>query len=282
MLKPFRVAQPTSVTEASAELARLGEAAKVYAGGVELLLLMRHGLAEAELLVDVKRIPELSQLSWDGQALSIGACVTHARLEHDPMVATHAPLLADSERHVGNIRVRSQGTLGGNLCFADPHADPGTALLVHEASVTVSGGREVPLDDFLRGMYEVALEPGELLTSIRVSALLDGWRSAFKRFEQFYRPTLNVAAAVLPEDGRLSGVRVAVGCVGPKAVRLAELEERLCGLPLADALRLVGESTRYLQETLEPVSDLLGSAEFKIHLTKVLVCRALEEATANA
>ncbi|HEX6510921.1 MAG TPA: xanthine dehydrogenase family protein subunit M [Chloroflexota bacterium] len=281
MLKPFRLLRPSSVEEASAELVRLGEEARVYAGGVELLLLMRQGMVEAGSLVDVKRIPGLDRLEWDGQRLTIGACVTHRRLEHDPLVAERLPLLAEAEQHVGNIRVRSQGTLGGNLCFADPHADPGTALLVHEAAITVAGatgGRELPLSDFFRGMYEVALDEGEVLTAVHAPPLPAGWGHAFQRFEQFYRPTLNVAAAARLDDGRLAELRLAAGCIGPRAVRLAELEQQLQDAPVADAVRLVGDSGAYLEERLEPVGDLLGSAPFKIHLSKVLIGRAIEQA----
>jgi aerobic carbon-monoxide dehydrogenase medium subunit len=285
MLKPFRLLRPTTIEEASRELTSLGDGAKVYAGGVELLLLLRHGIAEAEYLVDVKRLPGMDHLSWDGRQLSVGACVTHRTMEDDALVAAHLPLLAEAERHVGNVRVRAQGTLGGNLCFADPHADPGTALLVHEATVTLagaSGQRELPLSSFFRGMYDVALEEGELLIGIRAAPLPAGWSWGFRRFEQFYRPTLNVAAAVRCEGGRLAEARIAVGCIGPRAVRLAELEQRLRGLPLADALRLVGESAVYLEERLEPVGDLLGSASFKIHLTKVLMGRAIKQAAGVA
>lgn len=285
MLKPFRLLRPTTAEEASRELTRLGDQAKIYAGGVELLLLMRHGIADAEYLVDVKRIPGMDHLTWDGHQLSIGACVTHRTLEDHPLVAEHLPLLAEAESHVGNIRVRAQGTLGGNLCFADPHADPGTALLVHEASVMLAnanGQRELPLSGFFRGMYDVALEEGELLTGVRVPPLPAGWSWGYQRFEQFYRPTLNVAAAVHADDGRLASVRLAVGCVGPQAIRLSELEQRLRELPLAGALRLVAESASYLEERLEPVSDLLGSAGFKIHLTKVLIGRAIKQAAGAA
>ena len=281
MLKPFRLIRPDTIEEASGELKRLGEEAKVYAGGVELLLLMRQGMVDAGYLVDIKRLPDMHGLSWDGGSMRIGACVTHRTLEHDPLVAERLPLLAEAERHVGNVRVRSQGTLGGNLCFADPHADPGTALLVHEATVTLAGGgtpRELPLADFFRGMYDVDLAEGELLTGVRVRPLPPGWGSGYQRFEQFYRPTLNVAAAVRAEGRTLAEIRLAAGCVGPRAVRLDHLEQRLRGLPLADALRVVGESAAYLEERLEPVGDLLGSAGFKIHLTKVLIGRALEQA----
>jgi len=277
MLKPLRLLRPTTAEEASRELSRLGESATVYAGGVELLLLLRHGFAEAEYLVDVKGLPGMNRLEWDGSALAIGAGITHRTLEDSSLVRQHAPLLAEAEGHIGNIRVRTQGTIGGNLVFADPHADPATALLIHNTTVRIgsaTGLREMALQDFLRGNYEVALEPEELLLELRVPPL-DDWRSAFLRFEQFYRPTLNVAAALNGAD-----VRLAVGCIGPTAVRLLELEERLRGGPAADMERIVGESAGYLEQRLQPVSDQLGSTEYKLHLTKVLLRRALRQAAA--
>ena len=281
MLRPFRVLDPTTTAEAASELGRLGEQARVYAGGAELLLLMRQGLLEADYLVNVKRIPKLDEVSWDGQRVRMGATTLHRRLETDPLVRERLPLFAYAESHVGNIRVRNQGTLGGNLCFADPHADPATALLVHEATVTVagaSGERQMSLDEFLVGTYQVALEPDEILTEVQATPLPAGWGHAYQRIEQYYRPTLNVAAAVRPEDGRIGEARLAVGCVGPKSVRLSELEEQVRGLTVDEAKRLAAESAAYLTEQLEPVGDLLGSAEYKIHLTGVLLGRALGQA----
>jgi carbon-monoxide dehydrogenase medium subunit len=281
MLKPFRVVTPTTVSEAAAELDRLGEAARIYAGGAELLLLMRHGLMEPDYLVNIKRVPDLNGIDWDGQILRIGAAVTHRELEYSSLLANHVPILAEAERHIGNIRVRNQGTLGGNLCFADPHADPGTALLAHDATVTVEGGngpRQMSLDDFFVGTYETALDPSELLTEIQIPPLPTGWGWSFKRIERFYRPTVNVAAAVSAADGRIGEARLVVGCVGPRALRLPELEARIEGLTHADAQRAIGESRAYLAERLEPVGDLLGAADYKIHVTSVLLTRALEEA----
>src|SRR5262249_21257141 len=137
MLRPFRVYQPTSVTEACAELARLGEDAKVYAGGTELILLLRLGLVQYTHLVDIKRISELGELVWDGKAMHIGAAVTHRRLERSAEIAEHLPLLHQATAQVANVRVRNVGTLGGNLCFGDPHSDPAPALLVYNTRVTI-------------------------------------------------------------------------------------------------------------------------------------------------
>ncbi|MPZ13687.1 MAG: hypothetical protein GEU73_04575 [Chloroflexi bacterium] len=285
MLSPFRVLHPTTVAEASAELARLGDEAVVYAGGAELLLLMRNGLIKPDYLVNIKRIPELDGISVEDGEVRIGTAVTHRRMETDPVVRIRLPALTEAERHVGNIRVRNQGTLGGNLCFADPHADPGTALLVYDATVELwgpSGGRRLPLQQFLVGTYDTALEPGELLTEVRVPPLAEGWRAAFLRIERFYRPTANVAAAVSIKDGQLEGVRLAAGCVGPNAMRLLELEDQVRGSTITEAVALVRESKPYLTEKLEPVGDVLGSAPYKVHITSVLLTRALEQVVARA
>ena len=284
MLNPFRVISPTTVPEAAAELDRLGDAALIYAGGAELLLLMRHGLLEPDYLVNIKQVPSLHGIHWDGRVLRIGAAVTHRELERAPLVREHAPTLGEAEGHVGNIRVRNQGTLGGNLCFADPHADPGTALLVHDATVSVEGAqgpRQLPLDDFFVSTYETALDPSELLTEVQVPQLPAGWGWSFERIERFYRPTVNAAAAVAASDGHIAEARLAVGCVGPRALRLRELEDRIKGLRLADAQREVADAGAYLVERLEPVSDLLGAADYKIHVTSVLLARAVEHALAR-
>jgi carbon-monoxide dehydrogenase medium subunit len=284
MLKPFRVLDPCSVPEAAKELARLGDGARVYAGGAELLLLLRHGLIRADQLINIKKIPSLGRIAWDGNTLGIGATVTHHRLETDPWVRENFPMLALAESQVANIRVRNQGTLGGNLCFNDPHSDPGPVLLVHEATVVVAGqGKErcMPLDEFLVGMYTTALEPDELLVEVRVPPLPPRWKGTYLRIHQSQRPSLGVAVAAKLQGGRLSGVKVAAGCVGPKPQRLTEFEAKLQGATLEEAKRVMGEGKSYLRELLQPVADLLGSAEYKLYMTHVLLCRALEQAALN-
>jgi aerobic carbon-monoxide dehydrogenase medium subunit len=281
MLRPFRVLDPCSVPEAAKELARLGDQARVYAGGAELLLLLRHGLIRADHLINIKKIPSLDRIAWDGNTLSIGATVTHHRLETDPLVRENFPMLALAESQVANIRVRNQGTLGGNLCFNDPHSDPGAALLVHEATVVVAGQekeRRMPLHEFLVGMYTTALEPDELLMEVQVPPLPLGWKGTYLRIHRLQRPSLGVAVAVKLQGGRLGGVRLAVGCVGPKPQRLTEFEAKLQGATLEEAKRVMGEGKSYLRELLQPVADLLGSGEYKLYMTHVLLSRALEQA----
>ena len=281
MLKPFHLVQPSSVAEACSELGRLGDGAKVYAGGAELILLMRQGVLEADYLVDVKHLPGLGTLSLDGETVHIGAAVTHRTLESSPLIREQIPVLADAELDIGNIRVRTQGTLGGNLCFADPHSDPPTALLMHDALATVASGdsvRTIPMDEFLVGTYETTLAPDELLTEVIVPVLPAGWHGSFQRMEQFYRPTANAAAAITMADGHVAGARLVVGCVGPRALRLPRLEEAVSGLTVAEARRVITDAQSYLEATLDPVGDLLGSVPYKLHLTTVLLGRALAQA----
>jgi aerobic carbon-monoxide dehydrogenase medium subunit len=282
MLGSLQLLQPTTVDEASGALRDFAERGKVYAGGAELLLLMRHGLLQSEILVDVKKIERVHGITWNHGALSVGACLTHHTLETHPLVREHAPSLAYAESQVANVRVRNQGTMGGNLCFNDPHSDPGTVLLVHNASVTLGsrrGERQLPLRDFFLDVYETALEPDELMLDVQIPPLPDGMKSAYLRLHRFQRPTLGVAAAINMDDGIIAESRLAVGCVGPKAQRLAELESKINGSSISDAKRIFAEQKNYLCDVLRPVDDLLGSADYKLYMAGIMLGEALEQAT---
>lgn len=285
MLRPFRILRPASLGEAAAELHRLGEQARVYAGGAELVLLMRHGLLEPDVLVDIKRIPALDTIEPDRGLVRIGATATHRQIERSDLIRERLPMLAQAASTIGNVRVRHQGTLGGNLCFADPHADPATPLLVYEASVRLAGrdgARDLPLDEFLVGTYETAIAPDEVLAEVRVAPLPAGFGEAFLRIERYHRPTINVAAAARCTDGRIETARLALGCIGPKAMRLDELESRVRGLTTSEAAREITASKPYLEERLEPVDDGLGSAAYKLHLACTLLARGLAQAVERA
>ena len=281
MLGSLQLLQPTTVAEASGALGDFSERAKIYAGGAELLLLMRHGLLQSEVLVDVKKIGRLHHVTMDNGVLCVGACVTHHTLETSPLVREHAPSFAYAESQVANVRVRNQGTLGGNLCFNDPHSDPGTVLLVHNASVTLGsqrGERRLALNDFFLDVYETALERDELMLDVQIPRLPVGMKSAYLRLHRFQRPTLGVAAAVKMIDGTIAESRLAVGCVGPKAQRLAALESKINGSSINGAKRIFAEQKNHLRDLLQPVDDLLGSAEYKLYMTCVLLGDAVEQA----
>src|SRR5262245_4831715 len=280
MLGSLQLLQPTTVDEASGALRDFADRGKIYAGGAELLLLMRHGLLQSEILVDVKKIERLHRIARDDGMLSVGACVTHHTLELNPLVREHAPSFAAAESQVANVRVRNQGTLGGNLCFNDPHSDPGTVLLIHNSAVTLGsqrGERQLSLKDFFLDVYETQLEPDEVLLDVQIPALPSGMMSAYLRLHRFQRPTLGVAVAIRMNGETIAESRLAVGCIGSKCQRLPELETKIKGTPLSEAKRIVAEQKNYLRELLRPVDDLLGSADYKLYMTGVMLGDALEQ-----
>ncbi|MGH7767971.1 MAG: FAD binding domain-containing protein, partial [Candidatus Binatia bacterium] len=220
MLRRFRLEEPETVQEASQLLARHGEASRIYAGGTELLLVMKEGLAHYERLVNVKKIPHLGQVKLDDGFISIGALSTHRQLLLSPVVRQHLPAFAKMEANVANVRVREVGTIGGNLCFAEPHADPGTLLLALGAKVVAAkntGQREIPIEKLFVDAYETCLEPDELLTEIRVPRLPARSGVAYLKFGYLERPSVGVALFLsLDGNGKSVGeTRIGVGCVGP-------------------------------------------------------------------
>ena len=284
MLQSLQLVQPTTVHEASQALADYGEKARIYAGGAELLLLLRNGMLQSEVLVDVKKIERLHRVGLDDGLLRVGACVTHHALASSELVREHAPALAYAESQVANIRVRNQGTLGGNLAFNDPHSDPGTVLLIHNASVLVGNDkdeRRMALDDFFVDMYSTALGPGDLLLEIEIPALPAGMTSAYQRLHRYQRPTLGVAVGARMSNKAVEDIRLAVGCVGPKALRLTELETKITGTKPGDAKQIVAEAKEYLRDVLRPVDDLLGSEAYKLYMTGVMLGDTLEQTVQN-
>src|SRR5262245_19632886 len=141
VLRPFALYQASTVGEASDVLAREGSDAVLYAGGTEILLVLKEGLLRAGSLVDVKRIPGLSEIGADDGHLTIGATATHRAVERSAVVRDRCALVAGVARHVANIRVRSVGTVGGNLAFADPHSDLATLFLAFDAVVRLGSRR---------------------------------------------------------------------------------------------------------------------------------------------
>jgi carbon-monoxide dehydrogenase medium subunit len=289
VLPPFEIHEPRSVGEAAAARRDLGESAALYAGGTELVLVMKEGLGAWAHLIDVKGIAALHALgvstNGSGESVRIGAAVTHRDLEHSPLVRERLPLLSETEAQVANVRVRGTGTLGGNLAFAEPHSDPATALLACDASVTLAGtagSRRLPLSAFITGSYETALEPDEILVDVEIPLPSSATAGAYVKYGLHERPTLGVAVLlVLARDGRVASARVAVGCVGPVPVRLGTLERELAGAPLA-ALASGFAPARAAGAALDAVEDLHGSAAYKQHLVGVFVSRALAEAARRA
>jgi len=255
MLPPFALRRPATLDEA---LGLIDESAVPYWGGTELLLAMKMGLYRPDVLVDLKRLPELTGARVVGNELVVGAGVTHADVAASPVVAEHAPLLADATRTVGNARVRAQGTIGGNLCFAEPRSDIATALIALDARVRLLssvGAREVPVADFVLGAFYVDRAPGEILVEIAVP--LPAPRGTYLRYRTGERPT--VVVALVQRTG--GAHRVVVGAV-------AEVPF-VVDAPALDDLDPAG-----IARDLDPIADLAGQEDYKRHVTQVYVERA--------
>ncbi len=281
-LPPLELHRVHSVAEATATLAELGDEAVIYAGGTELLLLMKLGLASFRHLVDIKPVAELQGIAIEDGCLVLGGGVRHRAIERSPIVLAGWPVIAEMERVVANIRVRTVGTIGGNLAFADPHSDPATFLLASDATLVLGRGdrrRRVPIADFVLGPYATALEPGELVVRVEVPAVPAGAGMAHLRFAFHERPAATVSVLARVVGGVVAEARVAIGSVGLQPIRAAAAEAMLRGMSADDpdpaVLRAAGESAA---EASEPDTDANGSAGYKTHLVSVLVGRAFRQA----
>jgi len=286
MIRPFDLRRPTALAEVGTLLGEYGDAAALYAGGTELLLLMKEGFVRPSVLVDVKRVPRLGRVTATAGDIEIGAAVSHRTVERSEVVRAHAPLVAGAARHVANVRVRSVGTVGGNLAFADPHSDLATLFLVFDAQVSLwslGGERDLPLADFVLGPYETARRDDEVLTGVRLRPWAAGAGGTYLKFGVHERPTLGVAAVLTPgADGRtVAHARVAIGCIGPRPQRLGLLEARLRGAALSDVAQGQSDATDGAGEVVEAITDLHGSADYKREMARVFLRRALRLAASR-
>lgn len=283
MLRRFDVHRAATVDEAIALRVRFGEDAALYAGGTELLLAMKLGLARWPHLIDLKPIQSLAQVHATTAVLRIGATATHWALERDPEIARIVPAFAALERNVANIRVRAAGTLAGNLAFAEPHADPPSLLLALGATVVLqsaAGTRSLAIDEFITGMYQTALGPDELIVAIEIPIPAPGVRASYVKFQVIERPSVGVAVVAALSDGRFDGApTVVVGAVDevPRLVPTAEL----AGADAADP-RTADALADAARGAVDPTADLAGSATYKRHVVGIFARRALATLLAEA
>jgi carbon-monoxide dehydrogenase medium subunit len=279
MLRRFRLEEPRSVAEVSELLGQFGESAKVYAGGTELLLAMKEGLVRYERLINIKGLSELGEVSIDNGTVRIGALCTHRQLETSSALQQKLPSLVKLEQNVANVRVRQAGTMGGNLCFAEPHADPGTLLMALGAKMVAeksSAKREIAAEDFFVDAYETSLEADEVLTEIRIPTPRANSRSAYLKFGYLERPSVGVAVALTVNAGGVSDARIAVGCAGPAPRRVAEAEALIDGKSTQEATRNLSAAGAIAGRAAQAISDLHGSQEYKEHIVGVLLRRAFQ------
>ena len=280
----------STTEEALQELKDPEGEASLIAGGMVLVTLMKERVLSPRKVIDISKIPELGKITYDEkEGLSLGATATHKQIEEFPAVVKHYPSLRAAFHTIGNTRVRSVGTLGGNLAYAEPQCNPPAILAALGGQVHVvgpSGRREIPAEDFVRGIFESALEPGEIITRVTVPVPKPRSSSGFHKFtpkSETDKPTAIVAVYV-ELDADLKKVvecRIAVGASGPKTYRCPEAEEevkRSQGLDAIDFNAVVRTAT----EEFEVIEDANGPAWYKKQTSGFFIRCLLKETIETA
>jgi carbon-monoxide dehydrogenase medium subunit len=202
--------------------------------------------------------------------------VTHRAIEKSPLVKEKLAVLAEMETKVANVRVRATGTLGGNLCFAEPHSDPATLLLALGAKAQIqgkAGSRTVTIDKLITGAYETSLGADELLTAVEIPVLPKTQRAAYLKFQTHERPTLGLALVLDLDGDTIKKARAVVGSVSALPTRSDETDAALVG-PRSQVEKQLSDAATALADAADPVDDLQGSTEYKRHLIGVFLKRA--------
>lgn len=278
---PFEYERATSVDHAIGLLDRLGDTARVVAGGHSLLPMMKLRIANPEYLVDINDlVPELGYVITDPTLVRIGAMTRHRELlESDPL-ASVCPIFRDAELVIADPVVRNRGTLGGSLCQADPAEDLSTVCEVLNAVCLVrgpSGEREIAMDDFLAGPYETALAHNEMLIEVRIPAR-HNTSSAYAKVERRVGDwAVTAAGSAITLDGEtIAAARIGLTAVNPDRAALAEVSAALVGRPAVE--ETFAEAGRNAADACDPAADIRGTAEYKRHLASELTVRTLRSA----
>jgi aerobic carbon-monoxide dehydrogenase medium subunit len=279
-IRSFELLQPGSLAEAVDMLAKHGDDARAIGGGTTLVILMKQRAVYYPFLVDLQAIPGLNCISQENGTVRIGALATHRDVECSPLIRKSFPVLADAFSKIGNVRVRQTASVGGNLAHADYRLDPPPPLLVLGAAVTVvgpKGSRVIALKDFFRGMYETALQPGELIVDVRVPRMPAHSQAAYLRYSALSAndwPCLSVAALVREENGRCQELRLALGGVAATPVLVNGLDflrdQSLDQSVLEKVFQIVDEQ-------IAPFSDLRGSEWYKRQMARVFVKKVVAQ-----
>src|ERR671919_2162427 len=284
-IRAFDLLQPHSLAEASQLLVQYGDEARPIAGGTTLVILMKQRAVHYPRLVDLQSIPGLDRISEERDGIRIGALVTHRAVERSPVVRNAIPVVAEAFGKIGNVRVRQTASVGGNLAHADYRLDPPPAMLILDAEVSVfgpNGSRTIRLKDFFRGMYETALEPGEILVDIKIPFMPQESSAVYLKYSALSAndwPCLGVAVLLAQENGRCRELRLAVGGVAaiPTLVQGLEFAQ---GQNLSNSV--VDEVLRTVDAQISPFSDLRGSEWYKRQMVRVFVKRAIAQLQGQA
>ena len=288
-MKDFTYSAPSTLAEATRLLAGANGKAKILAGGTDIIVQLREGLREADLVVDVKKIPELAELSYSpAKGLRLGASVPCYRIYEDAAISAAYPALADAARIVGGWQIQTRASVGGNLCNSSPAADTIPALIAHSVTCVVAGPkgeRQVKVEEFCTAPGRNVLQPGELLATLVFPPPAKKSSSGYERFIPRNEMDIAVVGAgswiQLSADGEtVEKARIGIGAVAPTPRFADEASRWLAGQPATeDVFARAGELAR---QVAAPISDMRGTAEYRMHLVGVLVKRTLLRAAERA
>ena len=288
-MQAFDYATARSVDEAVSLLAKYGDQARPLAGGTDIIVAVREGRRKVAMLVDIKSIPEVNQLSFDmAQGLTIGAAVPCYRIYDDQEIAAAYPGLIDAFSLIGGTAIQGRASVGGNLCNASPAADTIPALIAHEATCVIAGPngrREMPVEQFCTGPGRTALQNGEFLVALRMPPPRPNSGGQYLRFiprNEMDIAVVGVGARVVLNQDQTSFVsaRIALGAVAPTPLFVEAAGAVLAGKPVSDDI--IQQAAEAAQAAARPIDDMRGTAQYRKHLVGVLTRRALRGAIQRA
>ena len=288
-MQSFDYVAPRSAEEVVTLLAGKNGDAHILSGGTDLLVQLREGRRKAKLVIDIKNIPELTQITFDPRnGLRIGAAASCSQICSDLHVSKYYPGLIDGIRLIGGVQIQNRASVGGNLCNASPAADSIPALIVHHALCHITGpngSRILPVEEFCLAPGKNALQAGELLAFIEVPAPKEKFGAGYLRFIPRNEMDIAVvgagASVVLDSDGkRFVSARIALGAVAPTPLLASDAGDFLSGKAITR--EIVKEAAHMAQSIAKPITDLRGTVEHRKHLCAVLVERALDKAIERA
>ena len=286
-MKWIDYATPHSVREAVDLLSEAGGRAKVLAGGTDLLVALRAGVYDIDLVVDGKNIPELNEITYDPtNGLTLGAAVPCYKIYGNQAVATAYPGLIDAASLIGGTQIQGRASLGGNLCNATPSADSIPPMIVLSGTANIAGpngNRQVAIEDFCTGVRQNALDSDEILVSLHFPAPVANSGANYIRFIPRNEMDIAVAGAgvsVVLDNGDIKEARVSLASVAPTPLFVQEAGDAIAGKPAND--ETVRIASGIARDAARPITDMRGTIEFRQHLCEVLTRRALNTAIERA
>ncbi len=284
---PFEYFSPTSIPQALTLLTRYASGAKLLAGGQSLIPAMNFRLAQPAVLIDLNKIPDLAFIRQGNGKLLIGAMTRHSRIEHDLLVAKHAPLLAQVGPNIAHPQIRNRGTFGGSMAHADPAAHwPVAALTLNARFHVQKQGKDrwITGEEFFTGLYSSALQADELLLEVEVDAARPGWGYSYQQIARQHGafPLAGVAVSLgLEPSGRCQAVQIVYLGAGDRPIVAKKAARVVAGQQLTlDAIKAAADAGARFDA--DPGNDIHASARYRKHLVRVLTQKALREAAEAA